>query len=165
MIRKIQKTFALSEKGAGDLVRAVLWTIAANLSLMLPVALLVNVLMHLTEAIQKGRNPAAGIWGYTAIGVFLSALIYLVHHFQYGSLYVATYTESAQRRVTLGEKLRELPLSFFGRRDLSDLTATLMADCSSLELFAERYAPLRTFRVSCNVQAAVLEVVYQIDEC
>ena len=141
MIRKIQKTFALSEKGAGDLVRAVLWTIAANLSLMLPVALLVNVLMHLTEAIQKGRNPAAGIWGYTAIGVFLSALIYLVHHFQYGSLYVATYTESAQRRVTLGEKLRELPLSFFGRRDLSDLTATLMADCSSLEQAFSHFIP------------------------
>lgn len=141
MIRKLQRTFALTEKGARDLVKATLLTVAANLSLMLPVGLLVTVLTHIIEALQKGSDPAAGIFGYTVASVLLVAIIYVVHWFQYKSLYVATYTESANRRVTLGEKLRELPLSFFGQRDLSDLTATIMSDCSSLEQAFSHYIP------------------------
>lgn len=141
MIRKLQKMFALTEKGAKDLVKATLWTIAANLSLMLPVGLLISVLTHIVDALQQGTSPVAGIGGYLAAAVLLVAVIYVVHWFQYKSLYVATYAESAHRRVTLGEKLRELPLSFFGKRDLSDLTATIMSDCSSLEQAFSHYIP------------------------
>ena len=57
------------------------------------------------------------------------------------SLYIATYRESANRRVSLAETLRRLPLSFFGNRDLSDLTATMIADCSSLDQMFSHYVP------------------------
>ncbi len=141
MIAKIQKVFALSERGAKDLVKATLLTIASNLSLMFPVGLLITVLKNLIDAIQNGTSRTEGIWGYTAAALVLVILIYVIHWLQYKSLYIATYTESANRRVGLAEKLRELPLSFFGKRDLSDLTATLMADCSSLEQAFSHYIP------------------------
>ena len=141
MIRKLQKTFALSKQGAKDLVKATLLTVLANLSLMFPVGLLILVLSNIMDALQSGGNPAAGVWGYTALAVLLAVLIYLIHWIQYKSLYIATYKESANRRVSLAEKLRQLPLSFFGQRDLSDLTATIMADCSSLEQAFSHYIP------------------------
>lgn len=155
MIRKLQKTFALTEEGAKNLVKAILLTVAANLSLMLPVGLLVKVLTHIVDALQKGSDPASGIWGYTAVAALLVAIIYVIHWFQYKSLYVATYTESANRRVTLGEKLRELPLSFFGQRDLSDLTATIMSDCSSLEQAFSHFIPQLFGTVISTVLIAV----------
>lgn len=141
MIQKLQNIFVLTEKGAKDLVKATLLTVAANLSLMFPVGLLIMVLQHIIKALQTGENPAAGIWKYTAVAALLTVLIYIIHWFQYESLYIATYKESANRRVGLAEKMRQLPLSFFGQRDLSDLTSTIMSDCSSLEQAFSHFIP------------------------
>ncbi len=141
MIRKLQRVFALSEQGAKDLIKATLLTVLANLSLMFPVGLLILVLSQLVDTLQNGGDPAAGVWGYTGLALLIAVLIYLVHWVQYKSLYIATYQESANRRVGLAEKLRQLPLSFFGQRDLSDLTATIMADCSALEQSFSHYIP------------------------
>ncbi|WP_326975486.1 ABC transporter ATP-binding protein [Caproicibacter sp. BJN0012] len=155
MIRRLQRVFALTEKGAKDLVLATLLTVAANLSLILPVGLLVTALGRIIEAFQRGSDPSAGVWKYTAAAAILVAVVYIVHWFQYKSLYVATYIESANRRVTLGEKLRELPLSFFGQRDLSDLTATIMSDCSALEQAFSHYIPQLFGTVISTVLVAV----------
>ncbi len=141
MLKKLERIFALSEQGAKDLVKSTLWTVAANLSLMVPIGLLVLVLGQIISALAQGTDPAADVWGYTALGVLLVVLIYLIHWFQYKSLYIATYQESANRRIGLAEKLRRLPLSFFGQRDLSDLTSTLMSDCSSLEQAFSHFIP------------------------
>ncbi len=141
MIGKLQKMFALSRQGARDLVKATLLTVLANLSLMFPVGLLMVVLRHIMGALSKGNNVAREVWPYTALAAGLLALIFLIHWIQYKSLYIATYQESAVRRVTLAEKLRQLPLSFFGRRDLADLTNTIMSDCSALEQAFSHYIP------------------------
>lgn len=141
MIAKIQRAYALTAQGAKDLVKATLWTVAANLSLMIPVGLLVMALGNIISALMIGGDPARGVWGLTALSALLVAAIYIVHWFQYKALYIATYQESANRRIRLGEKLRELPLSFFSNRDLSDLTATMMADCSALEQAFSHYVP------------------------
>lgn len=141
MIRKLQKTFALTEQGAKDLIKATVWTVLANLSLMFPVGLLVLVLRQMIEAMETGGSLTAGVWGYTALAAVLVILIFLIHWVQYKTLYIATYKESANRRIRLAEKLRQLPLSFFGRRDLSDLTATIMSDCSALEQAFSHYIP------------------------
>lgn len=141
MIRKLQKHYALTERGAKDLVKATLWTVGANLSLMVPIGLLMLALMQIINALMAGGDPAQGVWGYTALAAGLVAVIYIIHWFQYKSLYIATYQESANRRIRLAEKLRELPLSFFGKRDLSDLTATLMSDSASLEQAFSHFVP------------------------
>lgn len=141
MIQKLQKTFALTQRGARDLVKATLWSALANLSLMFPVGLLILVLEQLTKALETGGGFTRGIWPYTGLALALVALIFVIHFIQYKSLYIATYIESANRRIGLAEKLRRLPLSFFGRRDLSDLTATLMSDCSALEQVFSHQVP------------------------
>ncbi|MPM33335.1 putative multidrug export ATP-binding/permease protein [bioreactor metagenome] len=141
MKRKIQHMFALSEKGAVDLVKGTLWCSLSNISLMFPVGLLVLVLDSMIKALSGGTDPSAGVWGYTAIGAVILAVIFLIYNFKYKSVYLTTYDESANRRVRLAEKLRALPLSFFGNRDLSDLTSTIMTDCGSLEQAFSHYIP------------------------
>ena len=141
MMEQIQKQFALTPQGARDLVKATLLTAAANLSLMFPVALIVAVLQRLLTALATGGDPAAGVWGVTVMSLVLVAIIFVLHWYQYKSLYIATYDESANRRVRLAETLRRLPLSFFGNRDLADLTKTIMSDCSSLEQSFSHYIP------------------------
>ena len=103
MIGKIQHIYALTERGAKDLVKATLWTVAANLSLMLPIGLLIMALQDIIDALMSGGDPAAEIWSITALGAGLLVLIYIVHWFQYKALYIDTYIESANRRFGLGK--------------------------------------------------------------
>ena len=133
--------FALSEKGAKDLVKAVIWCFVCNLSLMLPVGAVLFTVQHLLNSMENGSSPMEGFWIYAGFGVAVLILMFVLHWFQYASLYLATYKESANRRVSLAETLRRLPLSFFGNRDLSDLTSTMIADCSSLDQMFSHYVP------------------------
>ena len=69
------------------------------------------------------------------------ALILLATWFQYNSTFFTTYKESGKRRLALAERLRKLPLAFFGKRDLADLTSTIMADCEVLEKTCSHFIP------------------------
>ncbi len=141
MIRKLQHIFALSEKGAKDLVKAVAWCFFCNISLMLPVCAVMATLQHLLRTLEAGENPAERLWIYTGAAVLVLAVLVILHYFQYASLYLATYQESANRRVSLAETMRRLPLSFFGNRDLSDLTSAMISDCSDLDQIFSHYIP------------------------
>ena len=141
MIRKLQHVFALSEKGARDFVKAVAWCFLCNVSLMLPVGVVMATLQYLLETLETGADPAAKVLVYTGGAAAVLALLFVLHWFQYASLYLATYQESAARRIALAETLRKLPLSFFGTRDISDLTSTMIADCSSLDQMFSHYIP------------------------
>ena len=141
MTKKLQHLFALSEKGAKDLVKAIIWCFICNLSLMLPVGAVLFTVQHLLHSMEKGSNPADDFWIYAGFGMAVLVMLFVLHWFQYASLYLATYKESANRRVSLAETLRRLPLSFFGNRDLSDLTSTMIADCSSLDQMFSHYVP------------------------
>ena len=141
MTKKLQHWFALSEKGARDLVRAVIWCFVCNLALMLPVGAVLFTVQHLLGCLEGGSDPMDGFWTYVGFALAVLLLLFVLHWFQYASLYIATYRESASRRVSLAETLRRLPLSFFGNRDLSDLTATMISDCSSLDQLFSHYVP------------------------
>ena len=141
MIAKLQHLFALSHQGARDLVKAVVWCFPCNLSLMLPVGAVLLVIEYMMDALSAGADPAQRVLLYTAIAAVILILLFVLHYFQYASLYLATYQESANRRIALAETLRKLPLSFFGKRDLSDLTATMISDCSSLDQMFSHYIP------------------------
>lgn len=141
MIKKLQHVFALSEKGARDLMKAVVWCFVCNISLMLPVGAVMFAMQHLLAVLGGASSGTDEFWVYTGLGIAVLILLFVLHWFQYASLYLATYRESASRRVSLAETLRRLPLSFFGSRDLSDLTATMIADCSSLDQMFSHYIP------------------------
>lgn len=141
MIGKIKHLFALSDKGARGLVKAVIWTVICDLSLMLPIGVIMASIMYLLEAVPGGQDPLGKVLIYTGAAIAVLLLIVVLHYFQYGALYLSTYEESASRRISLAETLRKLPLSFFGNRNLSDLTATMISDCSSLDQMFSHFIP------------------------
>lgn len=137
MLKKLKHIFALSDQGAKDMVKAFFACILHNLSLMVPVVLLYNLISDLLDGGIPDRKNAF----YAAGLVIALGLIMLTYYIQYNATFFATYVESGVRRVTLAEKLRKIPLSFFGKRDLSDLTTVLMADCASLESGLSHWVP------------------------
>lgn len=141
MIRYLKRVFALTEQGAKDLVRASLWQFAANISLMFPVGLLVFALERFVGSLSGHDTVMESMSFIVTMGVVLILIILAIQWKLYDALYISTYKESANRRIRLGEKLRALPLSFFGHKDLSDLTATMMGDCSFLEQAFSHYIP------------------------
>lgn len=136
MIEKIQRQFALSRQGAKDLIKACFACILSNLVLMIPVGLLYFLVGDLLESSNSGRSSF-----YICGCILCIALIFATTYFQYNATYLATYVESGVRRITLAEKLRKLPLSFFGKKDLADLTSTIMADCTFLETSFSHFIP------------------------
>ena len=137
MHEKLKHTFALSDKGAKDMVKAFFACILHNLSLMVPVVLLYNLIGDLLGGgIPEGKSTF-----YIAGLAMALGLIMLTYYIQYNATFFATYVESGVRRLSLAEKLRKIPLSFFGKKDLSDLTTVLMADCATLEGGLSHWVP------------------------
>lgn len=128
-----QKWFALSKKGAHDLKVGIIASTVANISLIMPINLMILTLYDLIAPLLGIEKRSPNVWGYLAAGAVLLLIIFFAHLWQYRYTYVSAYSESANRRVTLAEKLRTLPLSFFGKKDLSELTNTIMSDCTHLE--------------------------------
>lgn len=137
MLNFIMKKYALSRQGAKDLVIATVSCVVHNLTLMLPVSLL----YLLVSDLYAGGVPQGHLWIYIVGMVAAVLLILFSYRWVYGATYYATYKESSVRRISLAEKLRKLPLSFFGKRDLSDLTTTIMADCTTLEQSFSHWIP------------------------
>ena len=130
--RILQHRYALSSQGATDLMKACLTSCATY----------VGLLYYLVaDLIQGGTiaTPRAVLYGLGAVLCLL--FIALTTRFQYNATFFATYVESGIRRVTLAERLRKLPLSFFGKKDLADLTSRMMADCATLETASSHYIP------------------------
>lgn len=132
-MRYLQEKYALSDQGAKDLCKGILYSVLAYISLMLPVALLACVLNSLLAPLVGDGTNETNVLLYTIIGIVILAVIFLMHYLQYTITYMGTYEESERRRITLAEKLRKLPLRFFQEHDLSDLTGTIMGDCAGFE--------------------------------
>lgn len=128
-----KEIFALSNQGEKDLKKGILASAAANISLLFPAGLLLLSIRDLIMYIEKNGAYNINILAYAGYSVVFSAIILITHRIQYDSTYFSAYSESADRRVALAEKLCKLPLSFFGKKDLSELTITIMGDCTDLE--------------------------------
>ena len=129
MIKKLQRRFALSRKGAVDTVKGSIFCALQNISFMLPVIMLYYLVDELiSNSLGRSRIP------FYVIGcVICAAVIVICTILQYNGTFFTTYEESGVRRVSLAEQLRKIPLSFFGKKDLADLTSAIMNDCAVLE--------------------------------
>lgn len=137
MTEKLMRKYALSRQGAKDLIKGCLACVLQNLSFMPPVALLYFMVSDLMSGTITGER----IWFYIIGIVLCLAFIAFAATLQYNATYFATYTESGVRRISLAEKLRKLPLSFFAKRDLADLSSAFMADCAFLETAFSHFIP------------------------
>ncbi len=152
MVTYFKNKFALSEKGAKDFIQAVIWTTVLNLSFMAPImfgTLLIN------DIILKMGNPDMALeisFSKYGIPLLISfVLMLLIAYRQYEVCFTRIYEESAKRRINLAEKLRILPLAFFSKKDVADLSATIMEDATQLEQLFSHTVP--------QIYAAVISVI------
>ena len=136
MIEKLMHKYALSKQGASDMIKAIISATISNIILMVPVALL----YYLVRDYMAG-NLGDKVLFYVAGCLITFVLIGISTYIQYNATFLSTHVESGVRRVTLAEKLRKIPLSFFGKKDLSDLTSTIMNDCAQMETASSHFIP------------------------
>lgn len=156
MLKKLQRRFALSEQGAKDLIKGCIACAFQNISFMFPVW----ILYLLVADMFSGVSPASRAPAYLAGCAACVLLIIITTYFQYNATYFATYKESGVRRITLAETLRKIPLSFFGKKDLADLTSTIMADCTFLEQSFSHFVPELFGSIASTVIVGIALLIY-----
>ena len=156
MIKALQRRFALSRQGAVDLIKGCIACVIQDISFMLPVGLLYTFVMDIMNGGVNGSRIAL----YAAGVLVCLCFIFVVTYFQYNATYLATYVESGVRRISLAEQLRKISLSFFGKKDLADLTNSIMGDCATLETAFSHYVPALAGSLISTTLIAVCLFVY-----
>ena len=135
IIGTLRHKYALSQEGARDLVKSCLACAGMEIVLMLPVGLMFLLVKDLLE------GNTLNVWGYVWKIALCLVAIAAVEFVKYNKQFTSVYLESGRRRIALAEKLRRLPLSFFGKKDLADLTSTIMADAATIETGTSHWVP------------------------
>lgn len=135
IINIIRHKYAASEQGAKDLVKSCIACAVMDVALMLPVGLMYFLVKDIME------NSPLDVWGYVWKTGFCLMAIAAMEYVKYKYQFITVYKESGRRRISLAEKLRRLPLSYFGKKDLADLTSTIMADAATIETGTSHWVP------------------------
>lgn len=156
----VMRRFALSEDGYRYLCRSSLACILKDLALMFPVMVL---FMFVCDVMGGPGNPYdldLGAWAYIAMIVVSAALIAVTYVFEYNETYFNTYKESSAKRIALAEKLRKLPMSYFGRKDPTDLTVRIMGDCTMQEQSMSHWFPELIGSMICISMLGIMILVF-----
>ncbi len=129
---KFKRKFALSDKGVANTKKGAIWTVVVNLVVMSGVGILYLLMMRFMDTLVTGAPLPDALTFVVLIVVFL-ILSFITHIEQYRVTYGFVYGEVKNVRISLAERLRKLPLGYFGKRDLADLTETIMGDVNRLE--------------------------------
>ena len=126
-MNKLQKWFGVTESGAKGIVTASVWSMLADISFILPMFLTLFFL----QGYFDGTLRPAGF--YIGIIAALAVVMYVLVHINYNTLYTATFKECKELRVNIADRLKALPLAYFSKHDVSDLSQTIMADVAAIE--------------------------------
>ena len=129
---KFQRKYALTSQGVENVKKGTFWTVIVNLVVMGGVSILYLVMSGLMTALTGGASLPSALPVLEGLGIFV-LLSFLTHLQQYKATYGLVYREVKATRLRLAERLRKLPLGYFGKRDLADLTETLMGDVNRME--------------------------------
>lgn len=128
----MREKYALTAEGTKNIRLGAFWTVIVNLVAMFGIGFFFYLMEQLIASLTEGA--ALPDMAPYAVGLVIFAVVlWVAHWFQYDYTYGKTYRESGKQRISLGERMRELPLSFFGKRDLADLTETIMTDATTME--------------------------------
>jgi ATP-binding cassette subfamily B protein len=137
MIEKLQHKYALSRQGAKDMIKACVCVTLTDMVLMLPAGVLYTLIKDLlNNGLTKERIPF-----YVIASIIILLLIAITNFIQYNATFLTTYRESGVRRTAIAEKLRKLPLSYFGKKNIADLTTNIMGDCAMIETASSHWIP------------------------
>ncbi len=134
MKAKLKKRFSLTDKGADDVFKSIVSSTLLSLSTMLP--MMVSILFlkqYIDEFFGNNMDTNFGIYHFIGIIVAVFILMYIIAKYDYNETFVTIYDESAKTRINLAEKLKKLPLSYFGKKDVADLSSTIMSDATIFE--------------------------------
>ena len=156
----LQRFFALSDAGTRNLRLSITLGVIINLFVMVPLGLSLYVLQYFLARIMQQGFQAPNVWAVAAAGAAFIAVLFILEKLKYGRTYNGAYEEAANVRISLAESLRKLPLSYFGRQDLSYLTSTLLNDVTTLEQAFSNVVPeMFGGIISILIAAALLAVL------
>ena len=141
-------------------MRAIFWSVMCDFAILASAALLYIYLEDTLLPLLDGHTPLLRYSIYTTFAVVLILVMYIFYRINYNALYLRSYTESATKRLSLAEHLRALPLSFFGRKDLTDLTTTMMSDVTMMEQALSHFVPQLIGSVISTMIISVTMIVY-----
>ena len=130
--KKFQRKYALTDQGVQNTKKGAFWTVIVNLVVMGGVSVLYLMMSGFMDTLTDG-SPLPGAWLPMVLTVLFAVLSFVTHLQQYRATYGLVYGEVKATRLRLAERLRKLPLGYFGKRDLADLTETLMGDVNRME--------------------------------
>ena len=130
--KNFQKKYALTDKGLKNAKAGAAWTVVVNLTMMAGVGIIYYLMTGFVSTLESS-TPLPKFWIYAALTLLFIILSLVTHYEQYNATYGLVYREIKDTRLTLAERLRKLPLGYFGKRDLADLTETVMGDVNRLE--------------------------------
>jgi len=157
MRKYFQRKFAMSKKGASDLIKSTVWTVVMDLSFMLPVIVAFLFLDGNLQSLLGTGVTKNSILSYVLLSVVSFLIMFVVAYFQYQATYTKIYEESARRRISLAETLRKLPLAFFGKKDIADLSSTIMEDATQIEqLFSHAVPQIYASAVTVIIMGVML---------
>lgn len=155
----LRDVLALTDEGARSLRRGALVCALANLVLMFPIGVFYFVTGDFLAHLENPSAPLPELLVYLGIIVVVLAVVFATQYWEYYATYSVVYQESARKRIGLAERLRVLPLSFFGKRDLADLTTVIMKDAADQErLFSHTMPQMLGTGISTLIMTAMLLV-------
>lgn len=133
----LKHKYALSDQGAKDMIRACISVTCTNITFMFTAGILYTLIKDLLDDnLTADRLPF-----YIGCSIGILILIAVANYVQYGATFFTTYRESGVRRTKLAETLRKLPLSYFGKKNVADLTTNIMGDCAQIETASSHWIP------------------------
>ena len=130
--KKFQRKYALTDQGVRNTKKGAFWTVIVNLVVMGGMGILYLLMYGLMGTLTDGA-PLPGPALFLGLVIAFVILSFVTHLQQYHATYGLVYNEVKSTRLSLAERLRKLPLGYFGKRDLADLTETLMGDVNRME--------------------------------
>ena len=152
--------FALSEQGYRSLVTGSVWCMIGNFSLMIPIGIIYMTTDVLIRRLSDPNASLPNIWLVLGLIVLTLAVMYAAQWMQYSKTYNVVYGESARARIGIAEKLRTLPMSFFGKRDIADLTTAILTDCANVEQVFSHVMPELIGTLASTVVVAIVLFFY-----
>ena len=154
MIKKLH----LSEKGEKDFKKAAAVSVLTNIMLFFPYVIIMQIMQTIIAPLSTGDEPdTKRLWILLGLGAAAALGYWIVNGIEYDKTYTTAYQESTQIRIEAAEHMRRLPLSFFNRKDLSELTTNIMGDCASVEHTMSHLIPqIAANTVSVSIAAVLM---------
>ena len=156
----VRRRFALSEEGYRYLCRSSFSCILKDVALMVPVTVLFLFVCDMMGGPDNPYDLDLDAWAYVAMIAVCAVLIAATYLFEYNETYFNTYKESSAKRIALAERMRRLPMSYFGRKDPTDLTVRIMGDCTMQEQSMSHWFPELIGSMICIAVLGVMILLF-----